>query len=473
MNKFLGLLILFIFIINIDYANAISNVNKKRLAGFNKWLHENGHHELVKEAQSEVCKSEAKYSNLWYYNKCDQPQYKNNLKIKLYDFKGKKSTWIPNNEKPNYDTLLFQLYNWTYSALRDEPIPDKYEIGPSKKPFKFKTSLRDDKYINKQLEKTALISYLLFEDGKITIDKFTPKNRFGKFINKKTKLRSNSVGKSMVSYVVGHAICEGYIDSVHARLNDWPLIENTLYHDQKLIDILNMYSGDQEYITSVQGLKKDIVDTSSINVRWTSFSDHQIDLKKMVDLFKNTKKSKPEFSYHSLNTSLALNYVLFKTGNQFEKILEKTFKKKAQIEDGVYFHKVPNSSKERGDANVMFYATRYDYLRIAKAMMDDWQNDTCEGKYLKTLFKNSVDKENKKKKKLGIPIDWDYADRYAGQFHTHYKGFDKERELMGMHGLGGQHMVIDFDRSRIIITNSIYQNHNYQKSIFRKIKKGK
>ena len=30
---------------------------------------------------------------------------KNNLKIKLYDFKGKKSTWIPNNEKPNYDTL--------------------------------------------------------------------------------------------------------------------------------------------------------------------------------------------------------------------------------------------------------------------------------------------------------------------------------------------------------------------------------
>ena len=131
MKKFLGLLILFIFISNIDYANAISNVNKKRLAGFNKWLHENGHHELVKETQSEVCKSEAKYSNLWYYNKCDQPQYKNNLKIKLYDFKGKKSTWIPNNEKPNYDTLLFQLYNWTYSALRDEPIPDKYEIGPS------------------------------------------------------------------------------------------------------------------------------------------------------------------------------------------------------------------------------------------------------------------------------------------------------------------------------------------------------
>ena len=36
---------------------------------------------------------------------------------------------------------------------------------------------------------------------------------------------------------------------------------------------------------SDERLKKDIVDTSSINVRWTSFGDHQIDLKKIVDLF--------------------------------------------------------------------------------------------------------------------------------------------------------------------------------------------
>ena len=34
----------------------------------------------------------------------------------------------------------------------------------------------------------------------------------------------------------------------------------------------------------------------------------------------------------------------------------------------------------------MFYATRYDYLRIAKAIMDDYQNDTCVGKYLKEIY---------------------------------------------------------------------------------------
>ena len=46
-----------------------------------------------------------------------------------------------------------------------------------------------------------------------------------------------SVSKTMVSYVFGHAICDGYIDSVNSRLNDWPLIEDTLYYDQKLIDL--------------------------------------------------------------------------------------------------------------------------------------------------------------------------------------------------------------------------------------------
>ena len=80
---------------------------------------------------------------------------------------------------------------------------------------------------------------------------------------------------------------------------------------------------------------------------------------------------------------------------------------------------------------------------------------------------------NKKKKKSGIPIDWDYADRYAGQFQTHYKGFDKERELMGMHGYGGQHVVIDFERSRIVVTNALHENFNYKKIVYDPIKKGK
>ena len=452
MKKILIIISILIFSTS-SYAN-------NRLDGFNKWLFENGHTEYVEKGESEVCKAEPKYSNLWYYNKCDQVKYKNNLKIKFYN------GWLPEEiEKPNFGTLLFELYKFTYSPYKDKPMVDVYEVKPSKKPYKFKSKLKEDKYIDKQLNNTALISYLKFEDNKITIDKFTPEDRFGKFINQDTKLRSMSVGKTMVSYVAGHAICGGYIDSINSRLNDWPLIENTLYYDQKLFDLLNMQAGDEKYVWSSDFLLG------------SSFEDgadgHTKDISQYITYFKNSKKGKSEFNYSAFATQLILNYVLFKTGDDFEKILEKTFNKKAKIKDSVIFWKVKNSSKEKGNANIMFYATRYDYLRIAKAMLDDWQKDTCVGKYLKTIFENRISKDNDKKRQRGDRTQWNFASGYAGQFQTHYKGISKKRAVMGMHGRSGQHIVIDFERSRIVVTNAIYEDYNYKKIVYDSIKKSK
>ena len=452
MKKILIIISILIFSTS-SYAN-------NRLDGFNKWLFENGHTEYVEKGESEVCKAEPKYSNLWYYNKCDQVKYKNNLKIKFYD------GWLPEEiEKPNFGTLLFELYKFTYSPYKDKPMVDVYEVKPSKKPYKFKSKLKEDKYIDKQLNNTALISYLRFEDNKITIDKFTPEDRFGKFINQDTKLRSMSVGKTMVSYVAGHAICGGYIDSINSRLNDWPLIENTLYYDQKLFDLLNMQDGDEKYVWSSDFLLPSNLDGGA--------DDYTKDISQYITYFKNSKKGKSEFNYSAFATQLILNYVLFKTGDDFEKILEKTFNEKAKIKDSVIFWKVKNSSKERGNANIMFYATRYDYLRIAKAMLDDWQKDTCVGKYLKTIFENRISKDNDKKRQRGDRTQWNFASGYAGQFQTHYKGISKKRPVMGMHGRGGQHVVIDFERSRIVVTNALHENFNYAKIVYDPIKKGK
>jgi len=452
MKKILVLISVLIFS-TTAYAN-------NRLDGFNKWLFENGYSKYVKKVESAACKAEPRYSNMWYYNKCDQPQYENNLKIKFYN------GWLPEEtEKPNFGTLLFELYKFTYSPYRDKPMVDVYEVKPSKKPYKFKSKLKEDKYIDKQLNKTSLISYLRFEDNKITIDKFTPEDRFGKFINQDTKLRSMSVGKTMASYVAGHAICGGYIDSINSRLNDWPLIENTLYYDQKLFDLLNMQAGDEKYVWSSDFLLG------------SSFEDgadgHTKDISQYITYFKNSKKGKSEFNYSAFATQLILNYVLFKTGDDFEKILEKTFNKKAKIKDSVIFWKVRNSSKEKGNANIMFYATRYDYLRIAKAMLDDWQKDTCVGKYLKTIFENRISKDNDKKRQRGDRTQWNFASGYAGQFQTHYKGISKKRAVMGMHGRSGQHIVIDFERSRIVVTNALYEDFNYKKIVYDPIKKGK
>jgi CubicO group peptidase (beta-lactamase class C family) len=61
------------------------------------------------------------------------------------------------------------------------------------------------------------------------------------------------MGKSITSYLTGHAICQGYIKSVDAPIEDWPLMENTLYYGQPLINLLNMQAGDTHIIKELDG----------------------------------------------------------------------------------------------------------------------------------------------------------------------------------------------------------------------------
>ena len=98
-------------------------------------------------------------------------------------------------------------------------------------------------------------------------------------------------------------------------------------------------------------------------------------------------------------------------------------------------------------------------------MLDDWQNDTCVGKYLKTIF-------DRQEKKDGIRIQTRWARSYAGMFQTNYELFSKKRPVMGMHGYGGQHVVIDFENSRIVIANSIHENWDFKKIVYEPIRKG-
>ena len=159
---------------------------------------------------------------------------------------------IPEDANPNDDTLKYYLFRYLYSfnkypfcgtnskELHCEDIPPKYthSIEPSNNPYQFNSDLREDRYIKQQMQDTALLSYLLYEDGKIVIDEITPEDRFGDMFRDSSKFHSQSVAKTLIGYVAGHAICKGYIDSVDSRLNDWPVLENTLYHNQKLIDLV-------------------------------------------------------------------------------------------------------------------------------------------------------------------------------------------------------------------------------------------
>ena len=294
------------------------------------------------------------------------------------------------NAKKNKNT-------WDYPLLAF----DKFETKGSQDFYKFQSNLRKDKDVLKEIKnnkETGLISYLLFEDNKIVIDEsdIPIEVQGDRIIN--GLLPSHSMGKSLVSYVTGHAICEGYIESVDERLTGWDVIENTLYEDQVLIDLLNMTAGDQKYIGERFDPQEDnFLKKSKVN-------GNLIPLKRIMELdLLNSKKSKPVYNYSALTTHVIMNYVIYKTDDDWQKLLNKVFNEHVKVKNSVYFTKTPKVGRYeklvgyKQTGRYSFYATRYDYLRISKTILEDWNNDTCAGKYLKTIYERRIKKKDNTK----------------------------------------------------------------------------
>jgi len=353
---------------------------------------------------------------------------------------------------------------WDYPLL----VYSGWVIKGSENHYKFQSNLREDKDVLKEFKNnknTGIISYLLFENDKIVIDvSDIPKKLSSGDTIVDGLLPSHSMGKSLVSYVTGHAICEGYIDSVNVKLNDWPLIKDTLYEDSILLDLLNMKGGDQKYIGERLKPRRDNIlkkgkkeNASNIGV-----------VKVMNKYLRGTEKSKLIYNYSALTTNVIMNYVKHKAGADWEKLLHKVFNEHVKVKNSVQFQR---SKKYFGEdfvsARYSFYATRYDYLRIAKTMMDDWHNDTCAGKYLKTIYENRVQKKDNTKEPEGVGV---YTKSYGGQFHFDIYGIKKTRKIIGMDGFAGQQILIDLDNKRIIVVSSLYKNYNWKKIVYSVIK---
>jgi len=355
---------------------------------------------------------------------------------------------------------------WDYPFLAYK----EWEIKGSENHYNFQSDLRENKDVIKEFKNnkdTGIISYLLFEDDKIVIDvSDIPISVQGDDIIDGL-LPSHSMGKSLVSYVTGHAICEGYIDSVNVKLNDWPLIKSTLYEDSVLLDLLNMKGGDQKWVgerskhrhdnkISIKGEKKE-----NVNV---------IGLMKVMNVYlRGSEKSKLIYNYSALTTNVIMNYVKHKAGKDWDKLLHKVFNEHVGVKNSVYFSKSKKYLKydDFVSGRYSFYADRYDYLRIAKTMMEDWHNDTCAGKYLKLIYDNRIKKKDKTKEADDVGL---YTKSYGGQFHFDIYGIEKTRKIIGLSGFAGQQILIDLDNKRIIVVNSLYKNYNWKKIVHSVIK---
>jgi hypothetical protein len=424
-------------------------------------------------AESEKCKSLPKYSNLWYYNKCDEPDTLKSSKVKTseksskvktsennfqYDKEHplkspKVKTWknrqIPEEYKnPNLETLRYHFF-----AYNKRGRSNQFYTNPSSQPNALKFNLQKDpkiiKKIVKKMQSKALISYLMYEDGEIVIDQLSPPERFGDLIDNDTMIYSMSLGKSLGGYLMGHAICKGYINSLSSSLADWPILKGTLLETATVQDLINASTGDQKYIKdNYLSSGREVGDLTITNIAKTELA--------------NTKPAKKRFKYSQFSPNVALNYISFKTGHKFSSFINNVLKDHVGLAARLEFNGTGIESEGVIQSN--FKATRYDTLRIGIAILNDWNSDTCIGNYLKEVYANRVPK--------GAYNTGDgYSKSYAGFFHTNYPGISDT--VMGMDGYGGIGLLINFDDNRIVYTHAVHRNYNYKSLVMKAVDKGK
>ena len=361
----------------------------------------------------------------------------------------------------------------------------KYKIDKSENYVEFKSAIINDEIsknveeqINKKKSKDGeygMVSFILFEDGVIKIDQY-----------KKSKYRngylpSHSVGKSLVSLVTGYAMCGGYIDGINHNI-DYPTVANTLYENQKLLNLLNMTAGDElligsRYYDNDNGKTSFGKNTNNIPLKrvMKRYFQNTKPFRDVEEGSWNTTTGEMEFNrynYSALVTNIVMNYVIYKTGDDWNKLLHKVFTEDAKVKRKVYFAKTLQKHREGNRKSgeygrYTFYADRYDYLRIAYSMMNHWNNDTCVGKYLKSMYENRISKGQNRNytKKTDMSVS-QMAKSYGGQFHFDIHGLE-DRKILAMDGFAGQQLIIDFDRKRIIQVSSTDLHYNWQTTVYK------
>jgi CubicO group peptidase (beta-lactamase class C family) len=362
-----------------------------------------------------------------------------------------------------------EAQNWN-KKLKNEPIYydfnswRNYRVEPSNSPRELQKSLIPNEFAVDQIKNTGLINFMVYENGVITQDYKASEGDRNAIVgpgvmSDETRLLSNSMGKSIVSFLIGHAICEGVIPNVDATISDWPLVANTVYENAKIVELLNMSTGDHNLITKHKGSNDDVVRGN----RTSRLSTITIESLMRSDWFHDTKPSTSRrYNYSNLTTRILLNYLIFKLDSDYESFLSRIFQENVGNEHAVYMLKTYALPKE-GAGRYTTYMTRYDYLRFALNLMETWDKDTCMGRYLTEIYQRRVDKNQTPSRHRGRSTQ-----AYGGQFHFDYVGYSGQR-IVGLDGYGGQSILIDLDRKKIVIAHAMQADYDWHKLVLREI----
>jgi CubicO group peptidase (beta-lactamase class C family) len=365
---------------------------------------------------------------------------------------------LPQRAFPEPNTATYSFY--THRYLNDHFGFTRYVIRESKNPKPLNAATSENAYLDAEINKGPLLSYLFYADGEVIYDALIDDDERSFYLDDNTPLVSWSVGKSLTSFLLGHAICDGFIEGLDQDISGWPLVKNTVYEDQKLIDLVNMRAGDSHIVSDKGSFNGFYESDRHPNLHsLSSFRDKEL---------RNTKPTRRAWNYNGLVTNVVLNYIIYRVPGSFEEWVNEVFNEDIRNGNVVWMLKNRVYDERDGNARYVFYASRYDYLRIGIRMLEHWNDDTCVGDYLKEVYERGELLPEADRPALQ-PI---HVHKYGGFFWSGYQGL-RNRNILGMNGYGGQNVIVDFDNNRVVVTNSVHVTYDWKALIFDAIKHGK
>ena len=305
------------------------------------------------------------------------------------------------------------------------------------------------------ISNTNLLSVLYFDGSNLLID------RKSEQISETTKLPSQSMAKSFVSYLLGHAICRGKISSIEDPVQKYlKATSGTLYGNKTLRQMVNMTAGDGALFDRgvagasgktfrkirQGGLRRGQAAALADYEKWDFLPNYDMLLimgattvMHSIDKAKGIKEtSKLEYNYSSLVADIVFNVIAKATKRYLEDFVQRNLAERAGTTDEMIWLLDKHASRVGSSG---LYATRKDYLRLGIMIANDWKSDTCIGKYLRDVEINKVSKG---------------SDRgsYGGFFHFYQNA--------SMKGHGGQRIIINWNTGSVLVLNAKTDDYDFK-----------
>ena len=291
--------------------------------------------------------------------------------------------------------------------------------------------------IREAINNSNLLSVMYFDGESIRANELDQNN-----LTPAQRMYSMSISKSFVGYLVGHALCDGFLLSLDDPIHKYvPETIGTVYEGVPLQDMVNMSAGDSEFFGGRQSINE---------YARPILADHRSIKSFLEESRGKRRKEKAGFRYSNMITDLVARAIDVVTPKGFaEYFFEKIVMRGNFTSETMYF-------KDKNNWGILFaflYASRNDYLSFGQLIANDWNSNNCSGAVLKTFYNNRVP--------TGKKLTGSSYRSYGGFFWTDKEDFNFRH--LSMLGHGGQRVIVNLDSGSVLTMHAIRNNFSTTK----------